>query len=199
MLPAGAGWAEQLAFVAGWGDDAYGMGLGCLEIAKALGGPGHIYRQTDREAKAPFDSYHYRIIYQTFYGMRNIAGPLSATRGTAVLPFQYAKLPTAKRVVVESCPSCTLKRLGLPHQRYKQPEGGPLTAVRRRTRHAILDGLADHIAISKQQRRAIMRNPGGDALDAAIAAVGAAHGFASADHRAVRRHPRYPREGRLYV
>ena len=32
----------------------------------------HIRRLTDREAKAPFDCYHYRIIHQTFYGMRDV-------------------------------------------------------------------------------------------------------------------------------
>src|SRR5947209_540221 len=65
-------------------------------------------------------TFHYRIIYQTFYGMRDVIGPLRRTRGTAVLPFQYRKLRTAKRVLVESCPSSSLKRLGLPHQNYKQ-------------------------------------------------------------------------------
>jgi hypothetical protein len=43
-----------------------------------------------------------------------------------------------------------------------------------------------------------MRNGGGDALDAVIAAVGAAQAWHLADHPAIARHPRYPREGRLY-
>lgn len=121
------------------------------------------------------------------------------TPGTAVLPFQYRKLPTAKRVVVECCPSCVLKRLGLPHQNYKQPTGGPLARKRRLTRHAILGWLGGQVQISDRHRRVMMRNPGGDALDAVIAAVGAARAVAAADHRAIARHPRYRREGHLFV
>jgi hypothetical protein len=120
-------------------------------------------------------------------------------RHTAVLPFQYRRLATARRVLVEACPGSTLKRLGLPHQNYKQPEGGPLTRKRLATRRAILDGLAGHVTFDEAQRRVIMRNGGGDALDAVIAAVGAAQAWETANHRVIARHPRYPREGRLFV
>jgi hypothetical protein len=44
-----------------------------------------------------------------------------------------------------------------------------------------------------------MRNGGGDALDAVIAAVGGLGAWQAADHRLLARHPRYPREGKLYV
>jgi hypothetical protein len=131
--------------------------------------------------------------------MRDVLGPLRLLRHTAILPFQYRRLPTARRVLVEACPSSTLKRLGLPHNNYKQPEGGPLTRKRLRTRRSLLDGLARHIRMDERQRRVMMRNAGGDALDAMIAAVGAAQAWGAADHRAIARHPRYPHEGRLYV
>jgi hypothetical protein len=199
VMEEGARWAAQFDFLRAWGDDAYGVGLECLKRAKRRGGPMHIRRTTDVEARAPFDCYHYRIIYQFFFGMRDVLGPLTSTRGTAILPFHYRRLPRARRVLVEACPSSTLKRLALPHQNYKQPQGGPLAAKRRRTRHLILDGLAPHIAIDDRDRRTIMRNGGGDALDAVIAAVGGFQGWNDADHRAVARHARYPREGRLYV
>jgi hypothetical protein len=199
VMPDGAGWPDQLDFMDTWDGDAYAAGLECLRRAKAIGGPMHIRRLTDTEAKAPFDCYHYRIIYQTFHGMRDVLGPLRAVPRTAILPFQCRRLRTAERVLVEACPSSTLKRLGLPHQNYKQPSGGPLLRKRLRTRRAILDGLAAHVAIEPGQRRTIMRNGGGDALDAVIAAVGAAGAWSEADHRAIARHPRYPREGRLYV
>jgi hypothetical protein len=139
------------------------------------------------------------MIYQTFYGMRDVVLPLTRVRGTAVLPFHYRKLARAKRVLVECCPGSVLKKLGLPHQNYKQPEGGPLTRKRLRTRHtlhAALDGL---VRIDDRFRRVMMRNPGADALDAVIAAVGAARAVATADHAAIARHPRYTREGHLYV
>jgi hypothetical protein len=161
--------------------------------------PGARRRATDVEEKAPFDPYHYRIIYQTFYGMRDVLGPQRRLGQTAILPFQYRRLPWAERVVVEACPASTLKRLGLPHQNYKQPEGGRLTAIRLRTRRAILDGLAEHVLIGEGQRRVMMRNGGGDALDAAIAALGAARAWLVTDHRLIARHPRFAREGRLYV
>jgi hypothetical protein len=195
----GAGWPNQLEFLRAWGEDDYGVGLECLRRAKALGGPLHIRRLTDIEEKAPFDPYHYRIIYQTFYGMRDVLGPLRRRKRTAILPFQYRRLDSARRVLVEACPASTLKRMGLPHQNYKQPEGGPLTARRRRTRRAILDGLADQVLVSDRHRRIIMRNGGGDALDAVIAALGAARAWGDCDHRLISRHHRYPLEGRLYV
>ena len=192
-------WPAQLKLTREWEGDAYSLGVWCCERAKRLGGPMHIRRTTDTDAKAPFDGYHYRIIYQTFHGMRDVLAPLSRTRGTVILPFHYPRLRRARRVLLESCPSSTLKRWGVPHQNYKQPAGGPLTPLRRRTRRAILSALARHIEIGDGHRRAIMRNGGGDALDAVIAACGAWEAFRAADHRAIARHPRYPREGYLYA
>jgi hypothetical protein len=199
VLGPGDGWPAQFDLLDAWGEDAYGLGLECLRRAKTLGGPMHIRRLTDVETRAPFDAYHYRIIFQTFFGMRDVLGPLRARRRTAILPFHYRRLATAERVLVEACPASTLKRLGLPHQNYKQPAGGPLLRKRLRSRHAILEGLSRHLTIYASQRRVIMRNGGGDALDAVIAAVGAAQAWQLADHLSVARHPRYPREGRLFV
>lgn len=199
VMAVGAGWPDQLTFLGEWGEDAYGAGVECLRRARLLGGPLHIRRQSDLEAKTPFDCYHYRIIYQTFYGMRDVLGPLRRVPGTAILPFQYGRLPTARRIVVESCPSSVLKILGLPHQNYKQTTGGPLVRKRLLTRHAILTGLAPFVNIDPPHRRAIMRNGGGDALDAVIAAVGAWRVWRQVDHAAVARHPRYRREGKMYV
>jgi hypothetical protein len=199
VMAPGAAWPRQLDFLGAWGEDAYAVGVECLRRARELGGPMHIRRLTDAEARTPFDCYHYRIIYQTFYGMRDVLGPLRLARHTAILPFQYRRLPAARRVLVEACPSSTLKRLGLPHNNYKQPEGGPLTRKRLHTRRLLLDGLLRHVRFDERQRRTMMRNGGGDALDAALAAVGAAQAWSAADHPSIARHPRYPREGRLFV
>jgi hypothetical protein len=199
LFPAGATWAEQFAFLHEWEDDAYGCGLECVRRATELLQRKHVMRASDREARTPFDSFHYRLIYQTFFGMRDVVNPLRQTPGTAVLPFQYRKLPRAKRVVVECCPGSVLKRRKVPHQNYKQPAGGPLTAKRRRTRHVILNWLDGVVRLDDRFRRVMMRNAGGDAMDAVIAAVGVARAVRSADHGAIARHPRYPREGHLYV
>ena len=199
LFDPGTTWRQQLATVAGWSGEAYGLGLWCVDRAKRIGREMHIRRTTDTEARTPFDCYHYRIIYQTFHGMRDVLLPLSTDRRTAVVPFQYRKLASADRVVTEACPGSVLKRLRLPHQNYKQPAGGPLTLRRRRTRVAIFDGLTPLIEIDAASRRRMMRNPGGDALDAAIAAAGAWQRWTTADHAAIRRHPRYSREGYLFA
>ena len=199
VLDEGASWPALLRWVSGWDEDAgYALGLWALGRARSLGGPGHIYRATDRAARTPFDAYHYRMIYQTFHGMRDVLWPAARVRETAILPFQHRRLRGARRVLVETCQASTLKRLGLPHQNYKQPEGGALTALRRRTRHAILAGLTPRIAIPAPLRRRAMRDPGGDALDAIIAAVGAHEAFTTTDHRAVARDERFRREGYQY-
>jgi len=192
-------WLDQLRWISGFDGGAYSLGEECVRRARACGGPMHIHRTTDTEAKTPFDCYHYRIIYQTFHGMRDVLLPLARTRGTAILPFQYRKLPSACRAVVEACPSSTLKRLGLPHQNYKQPQGGRLAPRRRRTKRRILEGLRGAVSISDSQVRVMMRNGGGDALDAVIAAVGTIAGWQAADHRAISQHARYRLEGRLYI
>lgn len=151
VLDEGVTWAALLRWVRGWDEQAgYDLGLWALGRAKARGHAPHVYRATDRAARTPFDAYHYRIIYQTFHGMRDVLWPLSRVRETAILPFHARRLGAARRVVVETCQSSTLKRLGLPHQNYKQPEGGPLTARRRRTRHAIVGGLSPYVTLGDQ-------------------------------------------------
>jgi hypothetical protein len=199
VMDTDARWSGQFDFLRRWNDDDYGLGLECVRRSQKLLGRKHVRRLTDIEEKAPFDPYHYRIIYQTFYGMRDVLGPLRRVRRTAILPFHYRRLTRARRVVVEACPASTLKRLNLPHQNYKQPEGGPLAPKRRRTRRAILDGLNLYVGIGETDRRRLMRDGGADALDSVIAAVGAARSWQASDHQLIARHHRYPHEGRLYV
>src|SRR3954471_11825475 len=148
LFPARARWPRQLALVREYRADDYGLGLECVRRALALGERMHIRRQTDVDARAPFDPYHYRIIYQTMHGMHAVLRPLRRDPATAVLPFQYDRLEAADRVLVEACPASTLKRLGLPHQNYKQPAGGPLTRRRRLTRRTIVAGIADLVQVS---------------------------------------------------
>jgi len=190
-------WHGLLRFVRAWRADGYDLGTWCVERARALGGPLHIYRPTDREAKTPFDCYHYRIIYQTFHAMRDVLWPLRRWRETAILPFQYDRLGRARRIVFETCPSSTLRRRGLPYRRYKQPEGGSLLPERREVRLRILRGLS--VSLDARQRTRILSDPGGDALDAVIAAVGGAEAWAGAPHTRVAADPRIRREGFVYA
>jgi hypothetical protein len=195
LFPRRATWEDQLAEVTAWRRGAYDYGLECIRRARRVGGAMHIRRTTDIEAKAPFDCYHYRIVYQMFHGMRDVLAPLAGTSGTAVLPFRYGALPRAKRVLVEVCPSSVLKRWRLPHQNYKQPGGRTPDDLRRQTRRAILAGLRPHVELSAWRRKVVMEDGGGDALDAILAAVGGWQAFRAADHAAIAAHPRYPREG----
>ncbi len=198
-LEVAGAWGEQLELVGSWGDDAYGLGLELVRRSEEGFGRKHLRRLTDLEHRAPHDPYHYRVIYQTFFGMRDVLAPLLRTPGTAVLPFRYRCLPTASRVVVEACPATTLDRLGLPRRNYKRPQGGALTFKEKEVRREILRGLRAHVALSEHRRRVTARDPGGDALDAVLAALGAALAFGEADHGGIAAHPRYRLEGRHFA
>ncbi len=192
-------WGGQLELVKAWGDDAYGLGLELVRRAEEGFGRKHLRRLTDLEHRAPHDPYHYRVIYQTFFGMRDVLDPLLLVPGTAVLPFRYRCLPEARRVIVEACPATTLDRLGLPRRNYKRPQGGALDAKQRKARRQVLRGLRGHVAYSEHRRRVMARDPGGDALDAVLAGLGAALAFGEADHAAIAAHPRYRLEGRHFA
>lgn len=194
----GRTWRRQLQFVAKWNGDARSFGRWCVEEALKHSGVMHIRRITDRQTKTPFDCYHYRIVYQTFHGMRDVLAPLASQSTTAILPFQYVRLPSAERVIVEACPASALKRWGLPHQNYKQPSARRIAPEKRRTRLAILAALESAVAINPAPRKLMLTNPGSDALDAVIAGLSTWQRFAELDHRAIRRHPRYPREGFVF-
>jgi hypothetical protein len=100
--------------------------------------------------------------------------------------------------VAEACPSSTLKRLELPHTRYKQPQG-VVEEKHRATRRLIVKGIREHITLPTRWLRIMNANPGGDALDAVIAAVGVWHAWRKLEPRAVITHPRYVREGLVFA
>src|SRR5262249_6066956 len=83
---------------------AYGLGTECLRRAQEMGGPHHIPRPTGSEAKTPLHCYPYPIVYQMFYGMRDVLGPLALTRRTPGPPFQYSPLRSPARRLVEARP-----------------------------------------------------------------------------------------------
>ncbi len=191
-------WSKQLKHVRDFSGTAQQYGRELVEMTKRKTGQMHVRRDTDRETKTPFDCYHYRIIHQTVHGMSQVLFPLSREKSVAVLPFHYRRLATARRIVVEACPSSTLKRLGLPHVRYKQSGGKHPEKTHIQTRQRIMRGLRDAVVVSAYQRRVMMSDSGGDALDAVLAAVGSWNSFRSDDHEAISKHKRYPIEGRVY-
>ena len=189
------GWHRQLARVRTWDGTAIDFGRRCVERARRVTGTMHPRRTTDREAKAPFDCTHYRIIHQTFHGMRDVLAPLSADPGVCVLPFEFARLRAARAVVCEVCPSSVLKHHALPHQNYKQPAGGPIERFRLKNRQQILCWIEARCHVSTHRRRVMLTDPGGDALDAVLCAVGGRDARRRADLATVAAHPRYRREG----
>jgi hypothetical protein len=186
-----AGWSDQLHAVETWPGDAKSFGLKCVDTAKSLGGKLHIRRACDVDT--PFDCYHYRIIYQTFHGMRDVLAPIRDR--VCVLPFDLDRLRPDRSVVMEACPGSTLRRLKLPYNNYKQTGGKNLDDKRRTTRRKILAGLKPLIDIPPALIAKTTRNLGGDALDAVIAAVGVARSFNAALLTTITSCPRASREG----
>ncbi len=145
-------------------------------------------RATDLIAKTPFNSYNLRIYRQTWWGISGVLGPLVAGRQAVVRPQQ--KLVPGKPALIEVCPACTLKSIGL----YPSYKGGE--ARHRQARQRILDGLIERGALaapSRQLRALLLDNNGGDALDAAIGAIAAGRADLAAEPDAFQR-----LEGRVY-
>jgi hypothetical protein len=126
-------------------------------------------RPTDIEAKTPFCAWNLRLYRQTYHGIADLLAPLVAAGRATVGPMQP---PAEGRAwILETCPASVLKRLGL----YRSYKGRAATQVR--NRRAILDALVEHGALAapaRKLRAALVADPGGDALDAVIAALAAA-------------------------
>jgi Protein of unknown function (DUF429) len=191
-------WRAQLDFVSTWKGDAITWGRHLAQRSLAEFGVMHVRRETDRVMRTPFDCYHYRIVHQTFHAMRDVLLPLTHQRTTAVIPFDYARLEGAERVVIEACPSSTLLRLGLPRRGYKQPEGGKITPDRRKVRKRILEELSRHVTLEASHVQVMVNDPGGDAMDSVLAAVGAFESFANTDHTTLANDRRAVREGWVF-
>jgi hypothetical protein len=191
------GLAHQIQWVRDHVGDAYTFGRVCVERALAIGDKLHIRRCTDTETKTPFDCYHYRIICQTFHGMRDVLGPLIGTPGTIILPFDGQG--RFDRAIVEACPGSTLKRWGVPHRNYKRTGNRALEDKHIANRKQILKRLRQSIELTPSQLRRIASNPGADALDAVVAGVGAWQAWNAADFDAIARHPRYRIEGLVFA
>ncbi|GJL67308.1 MAG: hypothetical protein NPIRA05_22790 [Nitrospirales bacterium] len=122
-------------------------------------------RVTDRTAKTPFSPYNLRMYRQTYWGLRGLLYPLVVGDHVRVLPMQ---VPVAgKPVIVEVCPASTLKHLEIDTP-YK---GGG--SRQRQSREQIIKRLVSSglLEIRRTDREVVIRNQGGDALDAILAAI----------------------------
>jgi predicted nuclease with RNAse H fold len=177
----GGTWRGLVEWVSGAGpDDPDTFASTCRSSARAHTGDGTaaLRRETDLR-RAALCPYGKRVQHQTFYGIRNVLGPLADRDDVTVAPIQDGDGTR----VVEVYPAATFGWLGLYREGYKGED--------RERRAANLDGL-----------RTCGVDPGGfreayetshDALDSLAAAVSA--GRATGDP--VRHGPR--EEGHIYV
>lgn len=128
-------------------------------------------RAVDREAKTPFNAYNLRIYRQTWWGIAHLLGPLVAAGLAIVRP--YHPIPSRPcPILIEACPASSLKSIGF-YPAYKGRAGS-----HRLERRAVLRKLVESGMIERPPpaiERMMLDNSGGDALDAVIAAIAAAH------------------------
>lgn len=160
------------AFIAGFGArhaDADAFRAACMNAA----GGRELKRHTDVESRTPFSAYNLRIYRQTYEGIRNVIAPLLATDRVRAIPMQ--PLDVGKPILVEACPASLLKREGL-YFPYKGRDDDRTNGRRRLVRELVARGLI--AATTPRIRRRLIEDPGGDALDAVIAAIAAGRAIA---------------------
>ena len=124
-------------------------------------------RLCDVETKAPFSPYNRRVIFQTYYGIRDLLLPLVVNGKATVPPIHQVQgnVPW----LLEVCPAGALKAAGL----YKPPYKGR-SASHFDARSHILKSLENDgsiQAVPPGLRDTILSNAGGDALDSVVAAA----------------------------
>ena len=141
-------------------------------VCKLAAGGKELKRFTDVEAKTPFSPYNLRLYRQTYFGIKDVLGPLIRNNAACVLPMQK---PLPDRAwVIEICPASTLRRenLSLPYKGRGEKY--------RTGRVKILKGIEKTGALIIKEsglRSKILENRGGDALDSVIAAFGTFKAF----------------------
>lgn len=123
-------------------------------------------RLCDVEARVPFCAWNLRLYRQTWHGIAELLRPLVLDGDAVVLPMDA---PRPDRMwLAEICPASFLKRVRL----YESYKGR--AATHRGMRQAILHRLiSDRLLAAPSPRieRTLIDDPGGDALDAVIAAI----------------------------
>jgi len=162
----------------------------CLTAA----GGRELRRVGDARSRAPFSPYNMRVYRQTYYGVRDVLGPLVRGRLACVLPMQ-PPLP-GKPWVMEVCPASTLKRMSL----YRPYKG----AMRDRymAREGILAGMEKACALSiasQALREMVLCDAQGDALDSVVAALATFRAVRSLAGPGVSTRGEEALEGHVYV
>ena len=133
------------------------------EEMRSLSPDQELKRLTDIEVRAPFCVYNLRLYRQTYFGIRDVLGPLVAEDLACVLPMQEPV--SNKPWLIEVCPASTLKKEGL-----YIPYKGRSSRVSE-SRKYILEAMVDRgISIPSHIKDTALANTDGDALDSVIAA-----------------------------
>ena len=163
----------------------------CTDSALRVGEHKELRRRTDIEAAAPFSPYNLRIYRQTYYGIRDLLGPLVSKNLVNIPPLHDSG--DGVPWLLEVCPASTLKASGL-YGSYKDARGSS------EAREFILSALEDsgRVAFADTAvRRRVLADSKGDALDSVIAAEAAFRAVADLE-RIVQVH-RYPYYLEAYI
>jgi hypothetical protein len=164
------------------------------EACYAVAGRREQRRATDLETKTPLSPYNLRLYCQTYFGIRDVLAPLQRGQLASVLPMEKA-LP-GRLWLLEVCPAATLKREGLY---------GPYKGARKEHRLAcetILHGTEETGPLFFREptlRRAVVDDPGGDAIDSVVAAFAVLRAICSPGGLVARDSDAYALEGYVYV
>ena len=139
----------------------------CTDSALRVGDRKELRRRTDIEARAPFSPYNLRIYRQTYYGIKELLGPLVAKNLVNVPPLHDSG--DGVPWLMEVCPASTLKASGL-YGSYKDARGSV------EAREFILSSLEKSGRVGfadRAVRSRVLADSKGDALDSVIAAEAA--------------------------
>ena len=133
----------------------------------------HIMRATDVEARPRSTRSTTGSSIKPSSGCGTWSVRLRGRRGRRSCRSSTGGWRRASRVVVECCPGSVLKRVNGPApelQAAGRRAADPQAAADPARHPGVADGVVE---VGDRFRRVMMRNPGGDAIDAVVAAVGA--------------------------
>ena len=140
--------------------------------------------------------YHRLVAHQTFYGVRNVLGPLVTDGEVTVAPMQERESDADERpTLCEVYPAATLRSLDLPDDRYKGGDADEREAYAER-RERIVAGLPEDCTLAAPVREAALDDADGKALDAVLAAYAA---YRATRGGFVTDREYHPAEGYIYV
>jgi hypothetical protein len=150
--------------------DRFGFPDAFRDWALRKAGGRELRRDADRAAATPFNSYNLRIYRQTWWGIARLLHPLVTSGAAIAIPYQ-SRTRKPRPILIEACPACALKSIAM-----YQPYKGRADALRRQRGllvvHLVEGGFLDAPAPAISQR--LIDDPGGDAIDAVLAALVAA-------------------------